>query len=471
MITASDYLKSSNNPELCGTHKLNRTNYGTCKNTTWMYRSTEFWWTISPSSGASNRVLQLHDTGYLGYSQTTSKYAIYPSLYLSSGVTLVGEGTKNNPYQIISGIKLKNLNVPTFSEEKTDNGKTVTITYPEGEGLTYEYQKDGGGWIAASQVEKVEFTESGTLVAKVSDGTNEADSTYAVEIIKTGANQIVNTVDVVANGDGLYEDSVEENIYTYRGASPNNYVTFNGEKWRVISVNTNDNTIKIIGDNISLDTSYDVNGRRRSGYCYQKYQINAYGCNIWGSASTLYDNNMSPITELSPSVDGEKLPLPSTEATLNTYLNSTYYNDLRENAKQMIVEGIFKVGVLVHKEGQTLTEDINQVSATKWKGKVALIDATEYIRASTDNTCINLYESSQNCKNSNWMHNDINIMTLTPISATQSLIWGISSYGHLYDTDAHLRLDNSVRPVVTLSPEVKIASGNGSSSSPYQLTL
>ena len=180
---------------------------------------------------------------------------------------------------------------------------------------------------------------------------------------------------------------------------------------------------------------------------------------------------MSPITELSPSVDGEKLPLPSTEATLNTYLNSTYYNDLRENAKQMIVEGIFKVGVLVHKEGQTLTEDINQVSATKWKGKVALIDATEYIRASTDNTCINLYESSQNCKNSNWMHNDINIMTLTPISATQSLIWGISSYGHLYDTDAHLRLDNSVRPVVTLSPEVKIASGNGSSSSPYQLTL
>ena len=75
------------------------------------------------------------------------------------------------------------LNEPTFSEVETDGGKTVTITYPEGNGLTYEYKKDNGSWTTATQVQQVEFTESGTLVARVSDGTNEESSTYTVEII------------------------------------------------------------------------------------------------------------------------------------------------------------------------------------------------------------------------------------------------------------------------------------------------
>lgn len=67
---------------------------------------------------------------------------------------------------------------------------------------------------------------------------------------------------------------------------------------------------------------------------------------------------------------------------------------------------IYKVGVLKEQTGQTLETDLEQVEATNWKGKVALIDATEYIRASTDSGCINVYNGSFNnssypCKNSN----------------------------------------------------------------------
>ena len=38
-----------------------------------------------------------------------------------------------------------------------------------------------------------------------------------------------------------------------------------------------------------------------------------------------------------------------------------------------------------------MTTDMDQVSAAKWKGKVALIDATEYVRASTNNSCTGAY--------------------------------------------------------------------------------
>lgn len=47
------------------------------------------------------------------------------------------------------------------------------------------------------------------------------------------------------SGDGLYIDIYEDGKCTYKGVNPNNYITFNNETWRIISVE-NDKTIKII---------------------------------------------------------------------------------------------------------------------------------------------------------------------------------------------------------------------------------
>ncbi len=43
------------------------------------------------------------------------------------------------------------------------------------------------------------------------------------------------TVALVSSGDGLYEDQYENGRYIYRGQSPNNYVEFNNELWRIIA--------------------------------------------------------------------------------------------------------------------------------------------------------------------------------------------------------------------------------------------
>ena len=195
----------------------------------------------------------------------------------------------------------------------------------------------------------------------------------------TGGEALLDNVDIVTEGDGLYADSYEENVYTYRGANPNNYVTFNGEQWRIISVNTADNTIKIMRNAVLTDRAFDTssNGRYNSSqYC----NYSGYGCNIYGSSSTLYDTNLSPITTLGRTYNGTKYQLPSKESEMSTYLNGTYYNGLNETARSMVKgDAVYKVGVLKYQSGQTISTDVSQVKAAKWNGKVALIDATEYV--------------------------------------------------------------------------------------------
>ena len=48
-------------------------------------------------------------------------------------------------------------------------------------------------------------------------------------------------------GDGLYKDIYEDDKCIYKGTNPNNYIIFNDEIWRIISIDA-DNTIKSVSD-------------------------------------------------------------------------------------------------------------------------------------------------------------------------------------------------------------------------------
>ena len=307
-------------------------------------------------------------------------------------------------------------------------------------------------------------------------------STYVVKLSITG-NDLVEEVGTVTNGDGLYKDSYEENMYIYRGANPNNYVTFNGEQWRIISVNTSDNTIKIMRNAVLSSRAFDTssNGRyNSSGYCND-----SLGCNIWGSKSTLYDVNLSPITTLGREYNGTKYQLPSKESEMNIYLNGEYYNGLNAEAREMIKEdAVYKVGILNYSNSQLITTDIKQVNAVKWKGKIGLIDVTEYVKASINSNCtgagVYLHDSSchKNSSSHNWMYlNSVKYgwWTITPWSyILAEYIWFVEDDGSLLSWDGYGAARNdtyNVRPVVTLSPEVKITGGDGSSNNPYSLTI
>ena len=69
---------------------------------------------------------------------------------------------------------------------------------------------------------------------------------------------------LVTEGEGLYEDSYIQGRYIYRGQNPDNYIEFNDELWRVISVEK-DGTIKIIRTTSIDNQTFDETNHRDKG--------------------------------------------------------------------------------------------------------------------------------------------------------------------------------------------------------------
>ncbi len=98
--------------------------------------------------------------------------------------------------------------LPTYSINTTDwsETKTVTITYPERQaGYVYEYSLDGAiTWLlveAPSTTKEITFTDNGSVIARITDGTNEiSGASYAV----TNIDDINPTVSFGTNGSTTY---------------------------------------------------------------------------------------------------------------------------------------------------------------------------------------------------------------------------------------------------------------------------
>ncbi len=95
----------------------------------------------------------------------------------------------NKDYRIEKGkcSEVANPLLPTYKIDKVGWApkKTVTITYPEREeGLIFDYSLDGGKtWIVVKtgNEKKIEFTQPGTIVARVYDGLSyQTASTFSV---------------------------------------------------------------------------------------------------------------------------------------------------------------------------------------------------------------------------------------------------------------------------------------------------
>ena len=260
------------------------------------------------------------------------------------------------------------------------------------------------------------------------------DELYGVCFPKSAGDSILDNTDIVTSGDGLYEDEYEEGRYFYKGANPNNYITFNDEKagWRIISINDN-KTIKII-------------------------KISSIGNMAWDTSN---NNNWDR------------------PATLNTYLNENYYNSLTNIAQNQIVEANYSIGTQPNKSVDLQTQ-INEENNKKWNGKVALPTITEYIRANNNKKSCGTEKLSFNnwstCKNTNWMYiaNVEYWWTLTNNNAFSQLPTVTACYsGYIIGTEPRDSQNAGgkieVRPVVTLSSDIKITGGDGSQSNPYTI--
>ena len=237
-------------------------------------------------------------------------------------------------------------------------------------------------------------------------------------------------VEVVESGDGLYADEYEEGRYIYKGANPNNYITFSGETWRIISVE-NDGSIKIMRNE-------------------------SIGNRAWDSSNS---NNWAR------------------PATLNTYLNEEYLPTLSDSSK--VVSHNFSIGAVISGNND-LAAQIASENGTTWNGKVGLITVSEYLRANTNTEqCGNLSINDTNrttCLTTDWMYSAV---------PSEGYMWTISpdasnSYGvfHVYGSSSNAGnvginyADNSIDgvvPVLYLSSDITL-SGTGKSGDPYVIS-
>ena len=269
--------------------------------------------------------------------------------------------------------------------------------------------------------------ESGLESQNVQGAIDElyAECTY----VPKGGEAILDNTDIVTSGDGLYKDEYE-NRYFYKGTNPNNYITFNDENWRILSIES-DGSLKIM---------------RR----------NSIGNRVWDSSGSYGNNNWAR------------------PASLNTYLNGTYLNSLTSTAQGQIVAKDFGIGGITYRNND-LANQINDENGTIWNGKIALPTLSEYLRTNSNSNCktFSSYLSNYNtCKNTNWMYmNDI-YWTLSPLIGHSSYVFYVSLDGSVATNDANeTRFEiPAIFPTLYLSSEVQITGGTGTESDPYILS-
>ncbi len=404
------------------------------------------------------------------------------------------EGAKDKAWGVINSVKSAYAQAQMSGyEDSTGNGVSVSgenlmVTFSNGaeafgsKKITMTGERPTSGTVTINKTTgtitctDLYFKENGTFYCTSSDGKSmKCDK-------ESSASKGMRTSDlkelVVTKGDGLYADSTEAGRYVYRGANPNNYITLGSDMYRIIAVE-NDGTLKVIRNGSIGDIAFDTAGARYSTTDIDYCNYSESGCKVWGSKTTMLDSSGNNVSQMPREVGGSSYNLPEAESTLNTYLNNTWLNTLSTDVQNKITSHTFNVGVVYPDDtAQTLATDVSQEQAYKWKGKVGLMNPSDYVKASTNSACTSIYSywHTSSCYDNGAMYN---WMYVGPASSSYS--WTISSYstsdaggvffvymdGDLNYYDAYS--SRGVAPVLFLSSNIKLK-GEGTTNTPYEIS-
>ncbi len=294
----------------------------------------------------------------------------------------------------------------------------------------------------------------------------------------------------------------------YIGADPNNYVSIDGDIWRIIGTmkDVDDGTgnksdrVKLIRASSIGDYSWDTS---------ESSVNNGYGVNEWSQADLM--------KLLNPGYESESV---GGSLYWNNQSGKCYYSNnngttscnftskgIKDKLKTLISDAVWNTGskgtndwssasggLTKHFYAYERSSNTGKICSsgnycndtvertTKWTGKVGLMYPSDYGYATsggdtTDRaTCLNkeLYNWSDNsvsdCKNNDWLFNSSYQWTLSPYAnssyANDAFLVvgsGIVGYNDAYNY-------YGVRPVVYLTSNVGIQSGDGSRGNPFILS-
>ncbi len=254
---------------------------------------------------------------------------------------------------------------------------------------------------------------------------------------------------------GWLIDIYEDGRYIYKGANPNNYITFNDEKWRILSLEK-DGTIKIIRNEILSS----MNAWDTSNSCPVTYNTSEHN-GIFTVPNIIY---------LAPGGGASGCNQWTRPATLNTYLNDVYYNNIDIMSKSKIVSHTWNIGAITE-NNHDLDKQVKDENAVQWVGNIGLITASEYVRANTNvEQCGNLYDLYFNnnviCYVTNWMYiSSTSWWTISPVDSNSHQVISVFRSDYLGAIET-IYSQNYIRPVLYLSPDITL-SGSGSKEEPY----
>ena len=275
--------------------------------------------------------------------------------------------------------------------------------------------------------------------------TKNATEFAQANVGQNGLEEITHTIN-----NTLQVDSKFKTEYRYRGGNSvvNNYVTFNNEIWRIIGIIPTEDASGNVENRFKIIKDTSIGNKK----------YNETSSNNW------------------------------TTSTLNTYLNNEYYNTLSTNAQNMIGTTKYYLGGY---NNSNMTSDImwqyerknesnktgyyygtNPIMQNNANKKIAIMYASDYGYAAPKTCSNNLYDysSSTNCKTTNnWLDKGTSTWLLSQYSGNSSRVFLASLSGYVGNND--VIYEYAIRPTLTLSSNVKISDGNGTTSSPYQLTL
>ena len=349
-------------------------------------------------------------------------------------------------------------NTPNTQIGKTFNSKIVTdgqAVYTSTNKSVYDY------WTGAAKTIADLYTNSTKTPVSLNNVTYQYDTT----------NNLM--ADVAGN-------------IRYYGASPNNYIYFNCsdyknqtsstcETWRIIGVF--DGKVKIMRGSQIGKYSWDSNASDVNSGCgvnewsqadlmkllNSGYESESVGGSLYWNAKsgTCYNSIKNATTSCNFTSTGLK-----NDTTRNMIAETTYYTR-GHNTSSIFVDTMY--------DKERVSGTVYSGRSTSWTGKIAIPYPSDYGYAADLSLCqqqLSSY-SDATCTANNWMKSILapnGVWLLTPSSGSASHAWYVYSSSYV-GTSSNVSNADGVVPVLSLTSELDIGSGSGTSNSPYQLSV
>ena len=359
------------------------------------------------SGSASNAI----EPSYTDTTATFKTNLVSPGDSMKYDITVANEG---NIDAVLNSIKVNNSNneAITFETSGIEEGDELKASETDILTVIVTYNPS-----ITSQPENTTATITVTLDYGQSNGTviPPTPSEITSDDLKALA---------VTEGDGLYQDEYESGRFIYKGTNPNNYITFNNETWRILSVEA-DGRIKIVRNELLSKRTFDTTGV-------------SMGSNSWDRP-----------------------------ADLKTYLNGEYLESITTN-QDKIVPSTWSIGGETY-DNNDLADQIAAENGTQSQtASVGLITASEYLRANTNkDQCGSLSLNNDNyntCKTTNWLVKGTDYWTISPYASDSFSVFVVRTYGYLDSYTARNAI--AVLPAITLSSDISL-SGSGEALDPF----